>query len=70
MNISVNNEQKNLSTPQNLEQYLQSVAQPGQESAPAFAVALNGEFVPRSQYAQTMLNDGDALDIVSPVGGG
>ncbi len=35
-----------------------------------FAVARNGEFVPKSQHATTILNDGDTLDIVTPVGGG
>lgn len=35
-----------------------------------FAVALNGEFVPRSRYREVTLRQGDALDIVSPVGGG
>lgn len=35
-----------------------------------FAVARNGEFVPKSQYDQTTLTEGDTLDIVIPVGGG
>lgn len=35
-----------------------------------FAVARNGEFVPKSQHAHTTLSDGDTLDIVTPVGGG
>lgn len=35
-----------------------------------FAVALNGEFVSRSLYEQTILAEGDKLDIVAPVGGG
>lgn len=35
-----------------------------------FAVARNGEFVPKSQYDQTTLTEGDTLDIVTPVGGG
>lgn len=35
-----------------------------------FAVAVNGEFVPRSLYADTALNAGDSVDIVSPVAGG
>ena len=34
------------------------------------AVAVNGEFVPRSQYSTLTINDGDLIDIVSPVGGG
>jgi len=34
------------------------------------AVEKNGEIVPRSQYAQAMLDDGDRLEIVVAVGGG
>lgn len=34
------------------------------------AVAINGEFVPRSTYAERELRNGDQIDIVKPVGGG
>ncbi len=34
------------------------------------AVAVNNDFVPRTQYAHTPINNGDAIDIVAPVGGG
>ena len=34
------------------------------------AVAINGEFVPRSQYTQTRISHGDEIDIVTAVGGG
>ena len=34
------------------------------------AVERNGEIVPRSQYADTRLAEGDALEIVVAVGGG
>jgi len=34
------------------------------------AAAINGEFVPRSAYANTELKDRDTIDIVKPVGGG
>lgn len=34
------------------------------------AVAINGEFVPRSSYIDRQLHHGDQLDIVRPVGGG
>lgn len=34
------------------------------------AVECNGEIVPKSQYDSTVLQDGDALEIVSFVGGG
>lgn len=34
------------------------------------AVAINGEFVPRSSYSERLLKQGDLIDIVKPVGGG
>jgi sulfur carrier protein len=34
------------------------------------AIECNGEIVPRSVFAQTLLNDGDKLEIVGAVGGG
>ena len=34
------------------------------------AIEKNGEIVPKSQYAQTMLQDGDVLEMVVAVGGG
>jgi len=37
---------------------------------PPFAVAVNGQFVPRSRYASQALSEGDRLDVVQPVAGG
>ena len=34
------------------------------------AVELNGEIIPKSQYENTYLNDGDSVEVVSFVGGG
>ena len=34
------------------------------------AIECNGEIVPRSQFAQTQLLEGDKLEIVGAVGGG
>ncbi|EGG93830.1 hypothetical protein IMCC1989_680 [gamma proteobacterium IMCC1989] len=34
------------------------------------AVAINGSFVPRSQYGETMVNDNDEVDVIQAVGGG
>jgi len=34
------------------------------------AVAINGEFVPRSTYKDRLLEANDQIDIVKPVGGG
>lgn len=34
------------------------------------AVECNGEIVPKSQYATSMLKEGDKLEVVGAVGGG
>lgn len=34
------------------------------------AVERNGDIVPKSQYGETVLTDGDCIEIVSFVGGG
>jgi len=34
------------------------------------ATAINGDFVPRSRYSDTTIDDGDQIDVVAPVGGG
>lgn len=34
------------------------------------AIEWNGEIVPRSQFAETQLSEGDKLEIVGAVGGG
>lgn len=36
----------------------------------AFALALNENFVPKSQYANTLVNENDRIEIVSPMQGG
>ena len=35
-----------------------------------YAIALNKNFIPRSQYAQTILQEKDSIDIVTPMQGG
>lgn len=37
---------------------------------PPFAAAVNMQFVPRAQYAQHALHEGDRVEIISPVTGG
>ena len=40
------------------------------EARPPFAAAVNTQFVPKTQYAQHPLQDGDRIEIISPVTGG
>ncbi len=39
-------------------------------SIESIAVALNQEVIPRSLHAQTLLNDGDEVEIIRAVAGG
>ena len=34
------------------------------------AVEINGQIVPKAKYAETLLKDGDVVEVVSFVGGG
>ena len=36
----------------------------------AFACAVNNGFVPRAQWPQRMLQNGDRIDVVTPITGG
>jgi sulfur carrier protein len=40
------------------------------QMTPPFASAVNLQFVPRTQYAQTPLRHDDRIDIIAPVTGG
>jgi sulfur carrier protein len=66
INISLNNEPQNIATQTLLSDAL---IQWG-FSEIKIAVAINGEFVPRSTYSERLLQAGDQIDIVKPVGGG
>ena len=37
---------------------------------PPFAAAVNTQFVPRTQYEQHRLNEGDRIELISPITGG
>lgn len=65
INVSLNNQQLHIGDNTSLVALLEK-----HSSTSAFAVAINGEFVPRSSYAEVCLADGDEVDLVSPVGGG
>lgn len=66
INISLNNQPQQFEKPTLLSQALQLWGYGDGK----IAVAINGEFVPRSTYSERLLNTGDQIDIVKPVGGG
>lgn len=65
MMIYINGQETALKTDRVLLHYL-----PEFDPGLPFAVALNGDFVPRTDYAKVVLQEGDQIDVVSPVGGG
>ena len=65
MQISVNGEVEQ-TEPQSLESYLSSKSLLGRR----IAVERNGDIVPKSQFRDVILEDGDVLEIVQAIGGG
>lgn len=66
LTVSINGEAVQLNSQMTIKELL---LQQGQQNK-RVAVAVNGEFVPRSQYAQTQISNNDEVDIVAAVGGG
>jgi sulfur carrier protein len=66
MTISVNGEKKSFDVESmSVQELLEKLGY-----KEGFAVALNTTFVLNSTYNETMIKDGDALDILAPVQGG
>jgi sulfur carrier protein len=66
MIITINGQRKNVNCAPDIRSILDAEGFEGK----LVAVARNGEFVPRVTYANTELQDGDALEIVAPMQGG
>jgi len=64
--LSVNGQVRQVEPGASVTRLLETLAMSGKR----VAVEKNGEIVPRSQYSNTRLADGDALEIVVAVGGG
>lgn len=62
----VNGVEKPLTRPMTAQEYLE---ENGYQIA-RVAMERNGKILPKASFAETMLNDGDTLEIVSFVGGG
>jgi sulfur carrier protein len=64
--VTVNGAARRFDAPLDVASLLASLDMAGKK----VAVERNGEIVPRSAHAQTVLTDGDQLEIVVAVGGG
>ena len=64
--ITVNGQLVSIAEPMTVEQVLDTVEVPPNY----LAVEVNAEVVPREDYASRMIHSGDALELVTLVGGG
>jgi len=66
LNITINGEPRQFTDGQTVASVVEALALTGKR----IAIEKNGEIVPKSQHATTMLGAGDQLEIVVAVGGG
>ena len=66
MNITLNGKRHTLGQDRNVADLVRSLGYEGKR----IAVERNGDIVPKSQHAQTVLDSNDVLEIVVAVGGG
>ncbi len=66
LNVTVNATEHQLPDQTALQQLLEQLA----VGSGRIAVEINGEIVPRSQFATHQLADGDKIEIVQAIGGG
>ncbi len=64
--VTINGRDLDLPEPISLEDYIEELGLAGRR----LAVAYNGDVVPRDDYAEVIIDGGDTLEIVRPVGGG
>lgn len=65
MQVSLNGESKEIQS----ELLATALSELGYEDE-GFAVAVNGEFVPRPTYDEYVLSEKDEIDVVAPIAGG
>ncbi len=66
MKVILNGQEQELPTPQNISIFLSENG----FADKVVAVAINGTFVPKSAHQETLVNDGDKVEIVAPMQGG
>ena len=66
MKVFINGQEKNCGTSLTLHSLLNELEQADKR----VAVEVNGEIVPRSQFKNKLVVDGDKIEIINAVGGG
>ncbi|WP_299769473.1 sulfur carrier protein ThiS [uncultured Pseudoteredinibacter sp.] len=72
MNITLNGKNIEIAQYNTLNDFFSSLKEEGSalQVPKQFAVALNGNFVPREQYDKSSLQEGDELELLVPMQGG
>ena len=65
MYVILNDQKVELDSEKNLEDFLASQTLDG-----IFAIAINENFIPKANYTSTTLQEGDHIELVSPMQGG
>ena len=65
--VSINNKQQTLEAGSTVFDALKKL---GRDDEAMLGVALNQTFVSKTQWAETLLNDNDKVDILNPISGG
>jgi len=66
MQVVVNGNDQTIADASSVQQMLQELAM----GAGRIAIEVNGEIVPRSTFAECLLQEGDIVEIVQAIGGG
>ena len=64
--LTINGKRRELEGPTSLMDFLQSIG----VNLQFIAVAYNGEVIDREKFPQIVLDEGDEVEVVRPVGGG
>ena len=64
--LTINGKRRELEGPTRLTDFLQSIG----VNLQFIAVAYNGEVIDREKFPQIVLDEGDEVEVVRPVGGG
>lgn len=72
MNITLNGKNTEIAEYKTLTDFFTSLKEENSalQLPKQFAVALNGNFIPREQYDKSSLQDGDELELLVPMQGG
>ena len=67
MEVIINGKATEIHQSMSIVDYLTSI---GFDKKVSIAVAINGEIIPKEEYSETQLKNGDSMEVVRAIGGG